>query len=409
MTRHPKLRQRRRGAIAPLTAILLLPLLALVAFAVDLGWITHTQNELQSAADAAALAGAAQLPDYYAPYYLVLQNGQSAYSQAQSQAAILTTAENSAKTYAKKYAGYNPAGDVASLTLADSDIEFGYTDSSGNYTPLPTYTGYPNTVKVTLRRDSTANGPLGLFFGRVLGVNTANLQATAAATTYAGTINSFQTTNPSAMAPILPVTYDVNHWNNFIKTGLDPNGNLNTDGNGNPVLAVYPSLKYAGDFGQLSLDQNNTGASTTSSWISYGASTADLQQDINAGLLPLSQHNPNLPPDWLGSSGLSSSTIKTAQSHVGQVYLLPLFKPVNDGSLDPSLYQPGVGSGSNYYYTIVQFVTIKIYSATDKSIVVQPVSAIVPDAVFTGLAPAGPPPSNSSNVYTTFGACKLTQ
>jgi hypothetical protein len=43
----------RRGAIVPLTACLLIPLLALVAFAVDIAWITHTHNELQSAADAA--------------------------------------------------------------------------------------------------------------------------------------------------------------------------------------------------------------------------------------------------------------------------------------------------------------------------------------------------------------------
>ena len=42
----------------------------MIAFAVDMGWMTHTQNQLQSAADAAALAGAGQLADGFASYYL---------------------------------------------------------------------------------------------------------------------------------------------------------------------------------------------------------------------------------------------------------------------------------------------------------------------------------------------------
>ena len=65
-TRHP----RRRGGIAPMTAILLVPLVAMLAFAIDMGWITHTHNELQAAADAAALAGAAQLADDFVSYHL---------------------------------------------------------------------------------------------------------------------------------------------------------------------------------------------------------------------------------------------------------------------------------------------------------------------------------------------------
>src|SRR6266851_2982452 len=52
---------RRRGAVLPLTAILLIFLMGMVAFSVDLGYICMTQGQLQTAADAAALAGAAKL------------------------------------------------------------------------------------------------------------------------------------------------------------------------------------------------------------------------------------------------------------------------------------------------------------------------------------------------------------
>jgi hypothetical protein len=409
MNRHQPPRKHRQGAIAPLTAVLLIPLLGMIAFAVDMGWITHTQNELQSAADAAALAGAAQLPGNWASYYMITQNGQTPLQQAAAQSALLTAAENSASSYAKMYAGYNRAGDVNSLALLDSDIEFGFTDASANYTPAPTYTGYPNTIKVTLRRDSTANGSLGLFFARVLGMDTVNLKATAAATICTGSVNSFQTSNTSAMAPILPMTYDVNHWNNFIATGKGPDGGADTDDNGNPILDVYPSIKYVGDFGELSLDQANDGATTLSGWINNGVSTTDLQQEINAGLLPLSSHNPSNGPDWQGRPGLTTSDIHTAAQNVGSVYLLPLFQPYNDGSVDPLLYQAGLGTGRGYFYTIVQFVAVKIVHADDGSVVVKPVSGIYPDAVLNNISVATPPTSSSWSVATTFGASKLTQ
>ena len=402
----PTPQRRRRGAIAPLTAILLIPLLGMIAFAIDIGWITHSQNELQSAADAAALAGAAQLPGNWASYYMIPQNGQTPLQQAADQKALLSAAEGSASSYAKKYAGYNRAGDVDSLTLLDSDIEFGFTDASGSYTPAPTFTGYPNTVKVTLRRDSSANGPLGLFFARVLGCDSVDLKATAAATTYTGNVNGFQ---PTARARILPMTYDVNHWNNFIATGKSPDGTATTDSDGNPTLAVYPSVKFSGNFGELSLDQTTDGSSTVNGWVNGGVSARDLQQEVNRGLLPLSSHNPATPPDWQGNPGLRDTTIQAAAQNVGQGYLLPLFKPVNDGVANPSLYQAGVGSGSNYYYTIVQFVGVKIVNANSSLVVVEPVSGIYPDTVLSGLTVATPPTTSTWSAATTFGACKLTQ
>src|SRR5438270_4300848 len=51
----------RRGAVAPLTAVLMVALLAMVAFCVDFGYMVRINAELQNAADAAALAGAGKL------------------------------------------------------------------------------------------------------------------------------------------------------------------------------------------------------------------------------------------------------------------------------------------------------------------------------------------------------------
>src|SRR5260370_42518864 len=58
----------RRGAIIPLFAILLIPLVGMLAFSIDIGYIALVKTDLQTAADAAALAGAEKLQELYVQY-----------------------------------------------------------------------------------------------------------------------------------------------------------------------------------------------------------------------------------------------------------------------------------------------------------------------------------------------------
>jgi hypothetical protein len=404
---------RRDGAVAPLMALLLVPLLAMVAFAVDAGWMVLSQSDLQNAADAAALAGAQQLLGQQqlnpSTHQYTLVNGFAQYYQPgqTQQSTILAAATSAATATAKDFASYQSAGGNKSLTLNDADIQFGFTDSSGEFTPMPLFTGFPNTIKVVLRLDTQANGPLKLFFGPVLGMKSINLTATASATIYAGTINGFNMSS-SLLSRILPMTYDVNHWNNFLKTGFGPDGTQSLDPNGTPQLQAYPSIKFVGNFGMLSLDQLTDGASTIGSWIDNGVSMNTLQVDVNDNLLPLSAHNPNAW-DWKGNSGLKTSDIHAVMPVVGNTYLLPLFKPVDPGIPDPSTYQPGVNTGTNYGYNIVQFVGIRITFVNNSSVMVEPAGVIDPNPLFTGITPATPPPPGSSGLQTTYLVPKLSQ
>src|SRR5437870_10663562 len=59
----------RRGAIIPLVAVLLIPLLAMLAFSIDAGWMVLTRIDLQNTADAAALAVTQRLQDMWVQYY----------------------------------------------------------------------------------------------------------------------------------------------------------------------------------------------------------------------------------------------------------------------------------------------------------------------------------------------------
>jgi Flp pilus assembly protein TadG len=393
-------RPQRRGVIAPLTGFLLIVLLGMVAFAVDTGWIVLARTELQAAADAAALAGADPLMDAYVQYQLAGLNPGNAQNSYQS--TILTNAMASARTKAKAFASYNGAGGVSSLTLNDSDIEFGFTDASNNYTPYNSNAPvFPNTIKVTLRRDSSANGSLGLFFGPVIGNSTASLHATASATIMGASVDSFN--NTGLNIGVMPATYDVNAWNNFLQTGQAPDGSTSYDANGVPQFQVYPSVKDTGNFGQLSLNDSTIGNSTEVGWVDNGMAPSDLASLKSAGLVPLSQHAANTW-DWLGSTGFQGAFVSDVNNYAGKTFVLPLFTPYNSSDAN---YQAGIGTGSSYSYDIVRFVGVKIMpGGGNRQIILEPAAVVDPSAAFMG-APV--PAGTTSSVMTTFTYPRLSR
>jgi Flp pilus assembly protein TadG len=405
---------RRRGAVVPLVAILLVPLIAMMAFAVDISYIVMVTSDLQNAADSAALAGAEQLQDYYAIWM--------AGTSSQKTTAI-TKAQTNATTYAQNYSKYNTAGGVNPV-LPSSDVTFGYFDGTTYTSPTPSGK-YPNTVQVVLRYDgqTTTNPKLGLFFGPVIGTSSVPITVTARATIYTAPINSFS--YAGSPLRVLPMTYDQAHWNNFLATGQDPDGNSTTDANGLPELQVYPSVKDTGNFGELSLDGSHTGSSDVKGWITNGMASSDVNALLTLNLIPLSSHPANTW-DWNGNTGMQADTVMAVNNYTNQVFVLPLFQAYNSGSASAnsngngnsgnsgsSSYQAGVGQGSNYYYDIVQFVTVKIMpvSDTNKQVVVQSVGKLDPSFVYSTsikAVPAGVAASDGS-YPTTFTTPKLTQ
>ena len=404
---------RRRGVVTVLVALLTIPFLGMVAFAVDIAWIVQSRSDLQNAADSAALAGAEQLMNGFVLYSLPGQTQQST---------IVTTSETSAKTYAKNFAGYNTAGGVQSLALNDADIQFGFTDAQNNFTAAPTYTGFPNTVKVTVRLDSQANGQLKLFFAPIFGLSSTSVTATAAATIFTGDIVSFQST-PGAHSAVLPMTLDINAWNTYTQSGVSSDGSVKSSANGAPQLQIYPSPNLApGNFGMLSLDDSSNSSSAISGWISNGLTNTEISLLNSANLMPLPQPNPNLW-NWKGAPGFKSSDLNTLP--VGQTFMLPVFEPVvgmpgatyeaavgsTYQSTDKSAGSPDVGDGGvgqNAYYNVIKFVGVQITQLdSSQDAMIQPAAVLSPTAIFdpTTVIPAG----STSQFTTTFTTPKLTQ
>ncbi len=127
------------------------------ALAVDTGLMFSAKQELQTAADAAALAAASQL--------------------GKTDGDPFEAARAEAQTYANANRIMGEGADVV-----DSDVVFGHAVKNGEkFDFFPGMEPY-DAVQVTLKRDTTvADGPVSLFFGQTLGLNSADMSATATA------------------------------------------------------------------------------------------------------------------------------------------------------------------------------------------------------------------------------------
>ena len=218
--------------------------------------------------------------------------------------------------------------------MLDADIQFGTTDAAGNYTTPPT--GYPNTVKVTVRRDATANSPLGAVFRPGLRTVQGQPQGDGGR---GGLRHQHRQLHQHRQSEPEDVAHHLRHqyWNTFLATGADPDGNIATDSSGSPQLNIYPSIKDTGNFGLISLDGSHSGASTISSWIDNGLQQSDVQGLTAAGgqtpLIPLSQHNSNILPsnstdgmgswNWVGNPGMKTSVLHTLSNYTGERLFCP--------------------------------------------------------------------------------------
>ena len=167
-------RKRSRGSILVLITLSIVVLIALTGLVVDLGYMYSVKGQLQNAADAAALAGAAKLT----PTRPLLQNYSAHYS-------------------AQRFASLNnAAGEYVNVALnisndTDGDIVVGcWTGGPDIITDSNCIE--PNAVKVIVRRtDEPGDGvtkaapkQIPIFLGKILGDRWRQMSAKASAIAY---------------------------------------------------------------------------------------------------------------------------------------------------------------------------------------------------------------------------------
>ena len=152
----------QRGAVLVMVAGTLVMMLAFVAMVVDIGYMFVVRNELQSAADAAALAGAG----YMFPLVSNVPNWTAAETQTTNAIAI---------------------NKVAGAALSNATVESGYWNLTGTPAGLQSKTITPGAndvaaVRVTVSKSAGNNGgPVNLLFARIMGINRMDTAAHAVA------------------------------------------------------------------------------------------------------------------------------------------------------------------------------------------------------------------------------------
>ena len=134
-----------RGVAILYVALFLLPSLWLASLAIDMGKLTVTKNELQRAADAAALAGASCVDP---------NNGSLVQDSARVRAAYVASQNTALQTKSE-----------AVVIDPQNDISF------------PT----ANKIKVTVHRDDASGNPMTTIFAQTLGITSLNVHTYAIA------------------------------------------------------------------------------------------------------------------------------------------------------------------------------------------------------------------------------------
>jgi Flp pilus assembly protein TadG len=256
-----------RGQALALLVLLLVPLLGISAFAIDVGSWYHVKRQMQATADAAALAGAQALP----------------------------TDTGQATSLALQYAADN-GGDVSAGGVSISS-------------------GLSANDTISVQATTTAPG----VFSKLLGIDTVNIGATAAA----------RVAIPSQAEYVAPMVVSDKHPL-LAGPGCPCFGQDTTLG--------YDPLGAPGAFGMINLDNSGgtLGSSTEADWILHGY----------AKYLPLGDY-PSDP-----GAKFSSGEIQSAlDARIGTVLLFPVYHLLT-------------GTGSGAQYLIVGWVGFMLDSYT---------------------------------------------
>ena len=357
------IRLRRKGVILPFAAIMMVMMLAFIAFAVDLGYLALVRTQLQSAADAAALAGTVDL----------LEN--------RLKTTPLTTAEiEGIATSSAEYCVANNviAGSTANR-LGEGDVTLGRMSLGGSSGTM-TF-GDPsrfNAVQVTVKRSAAQNGEVPMFFARVLGIDSRGSQATATAA-YADNFQGFRVPGQGdANLPILPFTLDKQTWDQLLagqtadNWGWTPSTKrIGSGSDGAREANMYPQgTGSPGNRGTVDIGNPNNSTRDLGRQIRDGVSAEDLSYVPGGSLVPGDSGTIQLT----GDTGMSVGIKSDLAAIIGETRVIPIFSKVG-------------GNGNNATYTIVQFVGVRVMAVNltgnpgDRYVIVQPANMQIDNGV----------------------------
>ncbi|NUQ64890.1 MAG: hypothetical protein HUU20_20695 [Pirellulales bacterium] len=354
-TRH---RRHRRGAVVVLAAVMMAALLALFAFAVDMGTVCLHRTQAQAAADSSALAAA-----------------QLMVGEDRLRGEFYTTYSDARKVAAQYAALHQIGGQDASLQ-ADDDVIFGRLDDPVDRSAVMDSSDPAryNAVTVNVQASAGRRTQARLLFASFIGLEGVDVDATATAA-FADRIGGFRTTRKHPWTSLLPFTLKFDDWKSLLDSGRDDRWTCDSEDNtvssgsdGIPEIKMYPIDSGAGNWGTVDIGNNNNSTADLVRQICYGVSSSDLA--AFGGALELNGSTDSVTLN--GDTGISAGMKSALATIIGQPRTIPL-------------YSTAKGTGNNRNYQIVGFAGIRIvevnFSGSNKFIRVQPAYVVDPTAI----------------------------
>jgi Flp pilus assembly protein TadG len=360
--------RHRRGNVLILTAFLMVLLMALLALAIDVGYLFTARTELQRSADAAALAAAAGLIDPESINDdLMLQQ-------------VIAEARQQASAYAARnlVCSAAPVVDPNLSNAPDGDVLVGYLSDFSNpaESMMLTNVNEFNAVTVRVRCLGQQNARIPLFFAQALGYDDTSLEARATAA-FVSHVRGFQARSDGGNVHFLPIALDEESWNALVAGYMADNTSWDAEnevvhpwGDGLPEVNLFPEGTGApGNRGMVDIGDPNNSTNDVRRQILYGISPSDLA--YHGGKLELDEYG-ELALN--GDTGISAGVKEELASIIGQTRFIPVFDEVS-------------GPGNNAMYTIVKFVGIRILEVrltgkmSSKRVIVQPAAVVTPGLI----------------------------
>lgn len=356
-TRMIGLSDPRRGSVLAMIVVFMLAVFAFAAMTVDVGLITLTKGQMQNAADSSAHAAMLEL------YPAIGPGGEISSS----------TAAANARSEAVAMIGSFRTAELASTpAVGTRDIRFGrrsWDADRGEWREDWGLTPY-NIVEVTVRRTHSADAPIPLNFGPLLGRPHHELEVSSVVSV--APVEGFSLNDAassgngsgggSSTLGILPIALDLGTWSSLMdqiyhnqSNGFTDNygmsgSSVTTFGDGIPELNLYPDANTnmpPGNRGTVDIGSPNNSTADLVRQIRYGLNSYDLSFFPNNEI----RFNDEGAVYFQGDTGISAGIESALQSIIGQTRIIPIFIEVE-------------GPGNNAVYTVVKFVSIRVMAVT---------------------------------------------
>ncbi len=340
----------RQGAAVVLGVVLTLSLVTLMAFTMDYGNIYVAQSELRRSADSAAMAACWEMFDH------------------QEADHTTSVSEDAVRESANATAYFNTVGRDA-LQFSVSDVELGYYDIT-QPSDFDAGSSIQNAVRVTLRRQTGANGELPLFFGSLTGRDSQALTTTATAAMLSTVEGFYSPSITDYNIEMLPIALDLPSWLQAVANATDDdyaysNGTVSRGSDGLFETNLYPKgTGLPGNRGTVDIGGDNNSTQDLARQVLYGISEQDY---LDFGRPLRLDENGEL--DLNGDTGISAGIKDELASLIGKKRIIPI-------------YDAASGEGDNSTFTVVRFEGVRILDVKltgkkeNKRVIIQPAKVL---------------------------------